>query len=36
MLQLAGAAGVVIYNNCPTNCGLFSGTVAIQPRLDRR
>ena len=34
--QLAGAAGVVIYNNCPTNCGLFSGTVAIQPPVDRR
>ena len=29
--QLAGAAGVVIYNNCPPNCGLFAGTVAIQP-----
>ena len=29
--QLAGAAGVVIYNNCPPNCGLFSGTVALQP-----
>ena len=33
--QLAGAAGVVIYNNCPTNCGLFSGTVAIQPAAGR-
>jgi minor extracellular serine protease Vpr len=29
--QLAGAAAVVLYNNCPPNCGRFSPTVAIQP-----
>jgi minor extracellular serine protease Vpr len=28
--QLAGAAAVVLYNNCPPNCGRFSPTVAIQ------
>ena len=29
--QLAGAAAVVLYNNCPPNCGRFSPTVAVQP-----
>ena len=29
--QLAGAAAVVLYNNCPPNCGRVSPTVAIQP-----
>jgi minor extracellular serine protease Vpr len=29
--QLAGAAAVVLYNNCPPNCGRFSPSVAIQP-----
>jgi minor extracellular serine protease Vpr len=28
--QLAGAAAVVLYNNCPPNCGRFSPTVALQ------
>jgi minor extracellular serine protease Vpr len=28
--QLAGASAVVLYNNCPPNCGRFSPTVAIQ------
>ena len=27
--QLAGAAAVVLYNNCPPNCGRFSPTVVI-------
>ena len=29
--QLAGAAAVVLYNNCPPNCGRFSPTVVPQP-----
>jgi minor extracellular serine protease Vpr len=29
--QLAGAAAVVLYNNCPPNCGRFSPTVATMP-----
>jgi minor extracellular serine protease Vpr len=28
--QLAGAAAVVLYNNCPPNCGRFAATVTVQ------